>query len=59
MAETWKDKLDSIMQVPVKTMDEAHRETYETKHGDIGLVHPSTGAGIMIRENKKIEGFAD
>lgn len=55
----WKDTLFQMDMQPLQSMDEVAEQSYSTKTNDIGLIHPINGAGILVRENKKIEAYSD
>lgn len=57
--ETWKEQLFAMDTQPLQSMNDVAEEAYSTKANDIGLVHPVTGAGLLIRENNKIEAYAN
>jgi hypothetical protein len=56
---SWKDKLHGMMFKEDQNIDEAVEQATEVKGKDIGFVNDVTGAGILARENGKLEGFAD
>lgn len=55
----WQERLIDANSVSFPNMEEVYEESYATKEKDIGLVHPETGAGLLIRRDKKMECFAD
>lgn len=40
-------------------VDDIQTQQTEAKSKDVGLVNPTSGAGMLVRENGRIEAFAD
>ncbi|WP_089097198.1 hypothetical protein [Parageobacillus galactosidasius] len=57
--ENWKDELWELDSMPTQELDELFIQSAEAKRNDVGLINPSNGAGILIREDQTIEAFAD
>jgi hypothetical protein len=57
--EGWKETLWKMDQQPQQNLDEMFLQSTEAKRNDVGLINPSNGAGVLIRENRVIEMFAD
>lgn len=57
--ENWKDELWELDSMPAEELDELFIKSSEAKRNDIGLINPSNGAGLLIREDQTIEAFAD
>lgn len=55
----WKDKLLQMDMEIERNLDDVQIQHTEAKAKDIGLVNPASGAGMLIRDNGRIEAFAD
>lgn len=55
----WKDELYELDVTEAQDLDDLADQSTEAKNDDVGFVNPSSGAGILARENGQLEGFAD
>ena len=55
----WKEELFEFDSRGKESLNQVHEKSYNTKPNDIGLINPLNGAGLLVRENKKIEAFSD
>jgi hypothetical protein len=53
------EKLNELKFKKEKNIDEILREKEEIKKNEIGMVHPTSGSGIIIKENGNVDFFAD
>lgn len=56
---SWKDKLFDLDSRNIDDIDDLYKQSTEVKNHDIGLVNQKSGAGIIARENGRIEAFSD
>lgn len=55
----WKDKLFELDQELDQNVNDLLTQSTEAKVHDVGLISPKSGAGVLVRENGKVEAFAD
>ncbi len=55
----WKEDLYELDMREPQDLDDLADKAGEAKSNDIGFINPTSGAGIIARENGTLEGFAD
>ncbi|ECP9029742.1 hypothetical protein FU976_07970 [Campylobacter jejuni] len=55
----WKEDLYDLDLMQAEDLDDLADVSTESKNDDIGFVNPTSGSGILARENGTLEGFAD
>lgn len=55
----WKSELAKMDLQEAQDLDTIADANSEAKTNDIGIINPTSGAGILARENGLLEGFAD
>lgn len=56
---SWKDDLYDLDMRESEDLDVIANADTEAKTDDIGFINPTSGAGILARENGVLEGFSD
>ena len=57
--KSWLKTLNDMHFKNDQNLDEAVQEKTQATTNDVGLINPVSGAGVMARENGKLEGYAD
>lgn len=55
----WRKELYELDMEPLRNIDDLANEQTLVKENEIGFVHPTTGVGVVTRNDGNLEGFAD
>ncbi|CDQ41804.1 hypothetical protein [Virgibacillus salexigens] len=56
---SWKEKLLNMDMELENNVDNLFIQSTEAKGKDIGLINPTSGTGVLAREDGRVEAFAD
>jgi hypothetical protein len=56
---SWKHKLLQMDTQVAEDLDTLMVQSTEAKNHDVGIINPTSGVGLLARENGRIEAFSD